>query len=162
MLDEERPHLGNLPERATLVPYLREDRKVARDSFVSWEGSCYGVHWKWVGRTVQVGQRVGTVAIWSGNERIAVHPRPSSLGSASFCPVSGPVCPGETTGYGRKPWRFRSRWRGGAPLPGRVRLGLRKCKVIALEQARQHLETLGLKQAVEALETPWTPLSAGN
>ena len=57
MLAEERPHLGKLPDRATLAPYLREDRKVSRDGFVSWEGSRYGVHWKWVGATVQVGER---------------------------------------------------------------------------------------------------------
>ena len=53
MLDEERAYLGKLPDRATLAPYLREDRKVARDGFVSWEDSRYGVHWKWVGRVVQ-------------------------------------------------------------------------------------------------------------
>ena len=33
MLSEERPHLGRFPERAALTPYLREDRKVARDCF---------------------------------------------------------------------------------------------------------------------------------
>ena len=49
MLNEERPHLGKLPDRATLAPHLREDRKVARDGFVRWEGSRYGVHRKWVG-----------------------------------------------------------------------------------------------------------------
>ena len=27
--------------------------------------------------------------------------------------------------------------------------------MIALEQARQHLESLGLKQAVEVFTTPW-------
>ncbi len=75
MLGEERPCLGKLPYRATLAPYLREERKVARDSFVSWEGSRYGVHWKWVGTIMQVGQRPGTVEIWAGSERIAVHPR---------------------------------------------------------------------------------------
>ena len=69
MLDEERPHLAKLPDRATLAPYLREDRKVARDGFVSWEGSRYGVHWKWVGYTVQEGQRLCTVEIWAGDER---------------------------------------------------------------------------------------------
>ena len=31
MLAEELPHLGKLPERATLAPYLREDRTVARE-----------------------------------------------------------------------------------------------------------------------------------
>ena len=34
--------------------------------------------------------------------------------------------------------------------------------MIALEQVRQHLETLGLKQAVEVLETPWMPRPAGS
>ena len=44
MLAEEQPHLRKLPERSRLAPYLREDRLVARDGFVSWEGSRYGVH----------------------------------------------------------------------------------------------------------------------
>ena len=86
MLDEERAHLGKLPERATLAPYLREDRKVARDGFVSWEDSRYGVLWKWVGRTVQVGQRRGTVEIWAGDERIAVHPRAQQPGQRFILP----------------------------------------------------------------------------
>ena len=59
ILDEERPHLGKLPDRTTLAPYLREDRKVARDGFVSWEDSRYGVHWKWVGRTGAGGSASG-------------------------------------------------------------------------------------------------------
>ena len=46
MLAEEQPHLRKLPERSRLAPYLREDRLVARDGYVSWEGSRYGVHWK--------------------------------------------------------------------------------------------------------------------
>ena len=75
MLAGERPHLGKLPHRSTLAPYLREERTVSRDGFVSWEGSRYGVHWKWAGSVVQVGQRQGTVEIWAGDERIAVHPR---------------------------------------------------------------------------------------
>ena len=33
--------LGMLPGRNTLVTYLREERKVARDGFVSWERSRY-------------------------------------------------------------------------------------------------------------------------
>ena len=86
MLAEERAHLGRLPGRASLAPYLREDRKVARDGFVSWEGSRYGVHWKWVGRIVQVGQRQGTLEIWVGDERIAVHPRAQRLGQRFILP----------------------------------------------------------------------------
>ena len=86
MLAEEQPHLGKLPERAVLAPYLREDRMVARDGFVSWEGSRYGVHWQWVGATVQVGQRAGTVEIWSGDQRLAVHPRAQSAGQRFTMP----------------------------------------------------------------------------
>ena len=86
MLMEERPRQGKLPRRATLAPYLREDRRVARDGFVSWEGSRYGVHWKWVGRRVQVGQRQGTVEIWAGDERIAVHPRAQHPGQRFILP----------------------------------------------------------------------------
>ena len=56
------------------APYLREDWKVARNGFVSWEGSRYTVHWKWVGNTVQMGERRGTVEVWAGDERVAVHP----------------------------------------------------------------------------------------
>jgi transposase len=86
MLDEERARFGKLPDRVTLAPYLREDRKVARDGFVSWEGSRYGVHWKWVGRIVQVGQRQGTLEIWAGDERIAVHPRAQQAGQRFILP----------------------------------------------------------------------------
>ena len=86
MLAEERPHLGRLPDRTTLAPYLREDRKVSKDGFVSWEGSRYGVHWKWVGATVQVGQRQGTVEIWAADERIAVHPRAQKQGQRFILP----------------------------------------------------------------------------
>ena len=86
MLAEERPSLGQLPGRGVLAPYLREDRKVARDCFVSWEGSRYGVHWKWVGKTVQVGQRQGTVEVWAGDERIAVHPRAQRPGQRFILP----------------------------------------------------------------------------
>ena len=86
MLAEEGPYLGTLPGRNALAPYLREDRKVARDGFVSWEGSRYGVHWKWVGRIVQVGQRLGTVEVWAGDERIAVHPRAQQAGQRFILP----------------------------------------------------------------------------
>ena len=34
-LAEERPRLGRLPDRARLAPYLRQDREVSRDGFVS-------------------------------------------------------------------------------------------------------------------------------
>ena len=86
MLAEEQPHLGKLPERNVLAPYLREDRMVARDGFVSWDGSRYGVHWKWVGAIVQVGQRAGAVEIWAEDQRLAVHPRAQQPGQRFILP----------------------------------------------------------------------------
>ena len=73
MLYEERPR--QLPGRNALAPYLREDRKVARDGFVSWEGSRF--HWKWVGATVQVGQRHGGGLGWR-RAHSGASPRPAS------------------------------------------------------------------------------------
>ena len=87
MLDEERPHLGQLPDRAALAPYLREDREVSKDGFVSWEDSRYGVHRTHAGNIVQVGQRQGTVEVWAGSERIAVHPRAQQPGQRLILPV---------------------------------------------------------------------------
>lgn len=75
MLEVERSSLGVLPDRSGLGVYLREDRKVARDGYVNWNGSWYGVPWSWAGSVVQVGANAGTVEIWSGSERLAIHPR---------------------------------------------------------------------------------------
>ena len=47
MLIEELPCLWRLPERASLAPYLREERKVERDGYVHWDGACYGTPWIW-------------------------------------------------------------------------------------------------------------------
>ncbi len=86
MLAEERVRLGGLPERSTLAPYLRDDRRVAHDGYVHWEGSRYGVSWRWAGATVQVGQRSGTVEIWTGDQRLAVHPRADRPGQRFTAP----------------------------------------------------------------------------
>ena len=75
MLEVERSSLGVLPDRSGLGVYLREDRKVGRDGYINWNGSWYGVPWSWAGSVVQVGVNAGTVEIWSGSERLAIHPR---------------------------------------------------------------------------------------
>jgi len=71
----EKPHLQSLPGRERLVPFLREDRKVGRDGFVSWNRAHYGVPWTHAGKTVQVQAGHGVVELWLGDERIAVHPQ---------------------------------------------------------------------------------------
>ena len=67
--------LGRLPERSSLAPYLREERRVSRDGYVKWDGAYYGVPWVWATRTVQVTAGAGTVEIWAGGDRVAMHPR---------------------------------------------------------------------------------------
>lgn len=86
MLAEELAHLGPIPERGSLAPYLREDRRVSRDGYVNWEGSRYGVPWQWSGATVQVGQRLGMVEVWAGDQRVAVHPRAQRSGQRFTLP----------------------------------------------------------------------------
>ena len=39
-----------------------------------------------MGRVVQVGQRQGTVEVWAGGERIAVHPRAQKAGRRFILP----------------------------------------------------------------------------
>jgi hypothetical protein len=58
-----------------LESFLREERLVGRDGFVQWERSWYGVQWPWVGQTVQVEVADGSVQLWAGDRRLAVHPR---------------------------------------------------------------------------------------
>ena len=86
LLAQERTHLGPLPERSRLTPYLREDRKVDRAGYVHWDGSRYGVPWSWAGMTVQMGAGSGTVEIWSGSDRLAVHPRAQRPGQRFTLP----------------------------------------------------------------------------
>lgn len=74
-LERERPHLLPLPAPATVQPLLREVRKVGRDGFVRWDGSSYGVPWRWAGQLVAVQASATVVELFAGEERLAVHPR---------------------------------------------------------------------------------------
>ena len=71
---KERSHLRSLPERGRLTPFLREERKVGRDGYVQWQGAWYGVPWTWAGQGVQVQAEGSLVEVWSGEQRLAVHP----------------------------------------------------------------------------------------
>ena len=50
-----------------------ELRRVARDAYVSWQGSRYSVPWQYAGKDVWVHERAGRIEIDCGAERIAVH-----------------------------------------------------------------------------------------
>jgi len=55
-------------------PYLDDElRKVARDAYVSWQGSRYSVPWEYAGRSVWVRECDRNVEVHYGRERIAVH-----------------------------------------------------------------------------------------
>jgi hypothetical protein len=57
-------------------PYLDDElRKVARDAFVSWQGSRYSVPWVYAGKEVWVRERGGDVEMHFGSQQIAVHTR---------------------------------------------------------------------------------------
>ncbi len=82
----ERASPGALPERRSLAVYLREDRKVGRDGYVNRDGSWYGVSWTWAAQIVRVGVSAGMVEIWSGDERLAAHPRAHRRGQRLTTP----------------------------------------------------------------------------
>ena len=55
-------------------PYMDdEQRKVARDAYVSWQGSRYSVPWKYAGKEVWVRDSGRDVEVRHSSERIAVH-----------------------------------------------------------------------------------------
>lgn len=63
------PVNGRLP-----YPYVDdEQRKVARDAYVSWKGSRYSVPWRYAGKEVWVRDHGPSVEIRYSAERIAVH-----------------------------------------------------------------------------------------
>jgi transposase len=55
-------------------PYMDdEQRKVARDAYVSWQGSRYSVPWEYAGKEVWVRESDREVEVRYGSERIAAH-----------------------------------------------------------------------------------------
>ena len=55
-------------------PYVDDElRKVARDAYVSWQGSRYSVPWAYAGRSVWVRERGRNVEVLYGRDRIAAH-----------------------------------------------------------------------------------------
>jgi transposase len=85
-LIRERPHLLALPPAERLAPFRREERRVGRDGYVAYERAWYGVPWRWAGATVQVQADAGTVQIWAGEQRLAVHPRAHRPGQRLIAP----------------------------------------------------------------------------
>ncbi|NLX77119.1 MAG: IS21 family transposase [Clostridiaceae bacterium] len=62
--------LHTLPPASILNQYQWEERKVARDSFISFNGARYGVNWNYCGQSVRVRQRGDKVTIVSTDGEI--------------------------------------------------------------------------------------------
>ena len=70
---EEQVSLQPVKGRAPYAYRDDEQRKVARDAYVSWEGSRYSVPWKYAGKEVWVRKQGSGVEVRYGSERIALH-----------------------------------------------------------------------------------------
>ena len=69
----ERTHLQPLDGRPA-YPYVDDElRKVARDAYVSWQGSRYSVPWRYAGCEVWVRECNEAVEVHYGGERVATH-----------------------------------------------------------------------------------------
>lgn len=85
-LEEDRASLAPLPERSRLASFLRDERKVGRDGYVRYGSAWYGVPWRWAGCTVQIETEGDMVSIFSGGERLALHPRAQRSGQRQTVP----------------------------------------------------------------------------
>ncbi len=71
--EAERSCLQPVGNRAP-YPYSDDElRRVARDAYVSWQGSRYSVPWQYAGKDVWVRERAAQVEVYCGAERIAAH-----------------------------------------------------------------------------------------
>ena len=82
----EAPQLLPVPRAERVEPFLREERRVGRYGFVTWERGWYGVPWTWAGQRVHVAGTESTVEIWGGGARLAVHPRATRPGQRLVLP----------------------------------------------------------------------------
>lgn len=85
-LAREREALGRLPDPAKLAEFMRDERRVARDGFVSWGGCYYGVNCLHARQVVQVEANAESIVIWKGQERLAVHARGWNRGQRFHLP----------------------------------------------------------------------------
>jgi transposase len=72
--DEDRLAMQPVLSGRPPYPYMDdEQRKVARDAYVSWRGSRYSVPWLYAGKEVWVRDSGLYIEVRHGNERIALH-----------------------------------------------------------------------------------------
>ena len=71
--EEDRLHMQPVNGRPAYPYAADEQRKVARDAYVSWQGSRYSVPWRYAGAEVWVRQQGPDVEVRYGAELIARH-----------------------------------------------------------------------------------------
>lgn len=79
-LAQEQAYLRALPGEERLTALRREERTVDRNGYVRWDSSYYGVPWPLATEKVQVQVNGDLVEIWSGDERVTIHPRAQRAG----------------------------------------------------------------------------------
>lgn len=69
----EKPNLHAIDGRPPYAYVEEEQRQVARDAYISWQGSRYSVPWEYAGRQVWVQPRENSIEVRCGAQRIARH-----------------------------------------------------------------------------------------
>jgi hypothetical protein len=69
----EKPSLHAIDGRPPYAYVEEEQRQVARDAYISWQGSRYSVPWEYAGRQVWVQPRENSIEVRCGAQRIARH-----------------------------------------------------------------------------------------
>jgi transposase len=72
-LAQEQPHLLPILGRRAYPFVPGVHRKVARDAYVQWETNRYSVPWQLAGSPIQVHARHGSLDLYAGGARVAVH-----------------------------------------------------------------------------------------
>jgi len=79
-LVKERASLTPMVDRSRVASFLRDERTVGRDGYVRYGTAWYGVSWRFASCKVQVEVDGDMVSIFSGQERLALHPRAQRRG----------------------------------------------------------------------------------
>ena len=85
-LEKDRASLTPMVDRSRVASLLRDERKVGRDGYVRYGCAWYGVPWRWAGCKVQVDVDSDMVSIFSGQKRLALHPRAQRRGQRLTVP----------------------------------------------------------------------------
>ena len=106
-LEKERASLTPMVDRSRVASFLRDERKVSRDGYVRYGSAWYGVPWRFAGCKVQVEVDGDIVSIFSGQERLALHPQAHRRGQRLTLPGQWKDLPLDNEKRRRSPVAFQ-------------------------------------------------------